>query len=123
MGLTSSPLVDHARDRCTGHRSSQHIWNEAQQAVVDPPLIVGGLAHEGGAEGVVDVADRRQHSRSGPENPLSERETQILQRISQGATSAEIATEMGLPSDNTANALFLRARKELQRRLGHGSRD
>ena len=31
---------------------------------------------------------------------------------------AEIAESMGLPSENTANVLFLRARAELQKRLG-----
>ena len=45
----------------------------------------------------------RGRSGSGPDNPLSERETQILQRISQGVTSQEIADEMGFQLQTVKN--------------------
>lgn len=48
-------------------------------------------------------SERRSRSRSGPENPLSERETQILQRIAQGVTSAQIANEMGFQLQTVKN--------------------
>lgn len=49
------------------------------------------------------VSERRERSRSGLANPLSERETQILERISQGVTSAEIAAEMGFQLQTVKN--------------------
>lgn len=42
-------------------------------------------------------------SESGRESPLSDRETQILQRISHGATSREIAAEMGFQLQTVKN--------------------
>ena len=43
----------------------------------------------------------------------------ISLRVYCGMSYRDITATMGLPSENTANVMFLRARKELQRRL-HG---
>ncbi len=48
-------------------------------------------------------AARRQRSGERRDNPLSERETEILQRISEGWTSREIADEMGFQLQTVKN--------------------
>lgn len=72
------------------------------------PLLTGLAEDRGEVDAFLQalrqrVSQRRERSRSGPENPLSERETQILQRISQGVTSAEIASEMGFQLQTVKN--------------------
>jgi DNA-binding CsgD family transcriptional regulator len=58
--------------------------------------------------GLVEELRRRPRARStrssaGAENPLSERETEILQLISHGVTSREIADEMGFQLQTVKN--------------------
>ncbi len=49
------------------------------------------------------VVEAKRGPGSGKENPLSEREAQILRRISRGVTSAEIAAEMGFQLQTVKN--------------------
>ncbi len=49
------------------------------------------------------ASERRVRSGSSADSPLSEREMQILRRISQGVTSAEIAAEMGFQLQTVKN--------------------
>ena len=56
-------------------------------------------------EELIETVKRRSRTRAhkNTDNPLSERETEILQRISRGVTSLDIATEMGFQLQTVKN--------------------
>lgn len=69
------------------------------------PLLHEIAKDHGEIQELVDAIKRRPRGRSDrrADNPLSERETEILQRISRGVTSREIAIEMGFQLQTVKN--------------------
>jgi DNA-binding NarL/FixJ family response regulator len=85
------------------------------------PLLNEITKDHGETQELVNAVRRRPRSRTdrNADNPLSERETEILQRISRGVTSREIAEEMGFQLQTVKNKMTVILTKTHARSRSH----
>lgn len=85
------------------------------------PLLTEMVGDHSETQELLDALRRRPRARADrtAANPLSDRETEILQRISRGVTSREIATEMGFQLQTVKNKVTVILTKSHARSRTH----